>query len=298
MSDINERLREKTLQIAALNQKIETLHAQLAASRRRANELTVRVETLEQQVAEKEQETQALRAEVRRYKDALDRLGKEVQSMRAGQSAAPRVRTPGATDDLRGQVEESQRLLGSLQGRLSRLQDASLAVVTGEEGAVDRLRQTLMEVGDLEHKVFLLLFQKRRARLEEIAAALVADVQEVASAVDGLVDAGELEFKDAQTVVLGRKYTEVEVPTAAWQTASPAEIFDSLVDIIGRTDEPAVVARALEEAADALEQQLSRGGALMFEMRRTASSWRSAGGDTESLKYKVREWKMRALSSS
>jgi hypothetical protein len=39
--DINERLRDKTMQIVTLNQKLEAMRAQIGGSQRRANQLDI-----------------------------------------------------------------------------------------------------------------------------------------------------------------------------------------------------------------------------------------------------------------
>ena len=45
--DINERLRDKTMQIVSLNQQLETLQAQLGGSQKRAHQLGDQVKQLQ-----------------------------------------------------------------------------------------------------------------------------------------------------------------------------------------------------------------------------------------------------------
>ena len=98
MSDLNDRLRDKTLQIAQLNQKLEVLQAQLGGGHRRANELGVQVETLTSEVTARDQEIQMLRSEVTRYKGALESVGQEMQSMKADQTQILSRKQPGGDD--------------------------------------------------------------------------------------------------------------------------------------------------------------------------------------------------------
>ena len=132
--------------------------------------------------------------------------------------------------------------------------------------------------------------------MDEIASILVSDMTGAIQIVDYLQAAGEVEIRDGTTVIPGKKYREVEAPTKEWEQASPAEIFDSLEDIVGRTEGNESIARALESAVDILEQKISRGGALVFEMRKAVGSWKKQAGNTEELQYTIREWKSRASS--
>ncbi len=54
--DINERLKDKTMQIVSLNQKLEALQAQLGGSLRRANQLGDHVTQLETTIIQKDSE--------------------------------------------------------------------------------------------------------------------------------------------------------------------------------------------------------------------------------------------------
>jgi hypothetical protein len=74
----------------------------------------------------------------------------------------------------------------------------------------------------------------------------------------------------------------------------PDAIFARLEEFIGKTDEQRSIVNALEVAVEILEQKLARGGAMIFQMRRTADSWRKQAGDREELQYTIREWRGRA----
>ncbi len=58
----------------------------------------------------------------------------------------------------------------------------------------------------------------------------------------------------------------------------PSEIFDSLESIVENAEGGETIAKALENAVDIIEQKLSRGGAMIFQMRRTAGDWKRKEG--------------------
>ena len=58
------------------------------------------------------------------------------------------------------------------------------------------------------------------------------------------------------------------------------------------------IIEALESAVDILEQKLSRGGAMIFQLRRTASDWKRQEGNVEELRYTIKDWKSRAEALS
>ena len=51
---------------------------------------------------------------------------------------------------------------------------------------------------------------------------------------------------------------------------------------------------AIETAVEMIEQKLARSGALIFQMRRTADSWKKQAGNVEELQYTIKDWKGRA----
>ncbi len=299
MSDeINTRLREKTMQIAALNQRLEVLQAQLSGSVRRATQLSQRVEELEAQLREREEEILRLKDELKRSQNAMRAMGAAMrESQQGGVTAEAAV--PVAREDskqLREQLDLANAKLRLLEGNLSRLSAAAMAVILGTEGAVDVLKSVLAEAGDSKHRVLVHVMRHHKMKLDDLAALLVSDKSAVRETVERLVAEGELEMAPGDVVQLAKKYREAQVPTERWQAASPEEIFDDLEKIVSRTDDSESVARALETAVDLLEQKMARGGALIFQMRRTASSWKSSPGSTEDLRYKIKEWKSRAAA--
>ncbi|MGY5881695.1 MAG: hypothetical protein RTV31_15695 [Candidatus Thorarchaeota archaeon] len=297
MSDLNERLKDKTLQIAQLNQKLEVLQAQLGGSHRRANELGGKVETLTTEITSRDQEIQMLRSEVARFKGALESVGQEMQSIKADQTQVLSRKQPGGDDySMKQDLIEAHRTIDALREDLKKLSAAASSVLNDESDGIDILRKTVMEIGDPRYRILNLVLERRSVRLDEIAALLVTDMSEAIGIAESLQLDGEVEIKEGQTVIPAKKYREVEAPEEVWKQSTPSEIFDSLEDVVGRTEGAESVVSALEIAAEILEQKMSRGGALMFEMRRTVSSWRKQEGDKEELKYKIREWKGREES--
>ena len=153
-----------------------------------------------------------------------------------------------------------------------------------------------MQVGDPKYKILNLVLQKRQVRLEEIAASLVLDMTDTLQLIESLQREGEIELRDGQTVIPGEKYRVANIPVEEWKAADPGEIFEQLGEIVGKTEGHQNTAKAIEEAVDILEQKIARGGALIFEMRRTMNAWHSSEGDIEELQYKIKEWKSRALA--
>ena len=295
MSDLNEKLRDRAIQVAQLNQKIQTLEAQLSGSYGRANELKTRVTHLETDVAEKNNEIMMLQGEVRKYKDALDSVGHEIQSMKAEQSQVLSNKRPGVDEySLKQQLVESERMIVSLREDLKRLSAAASGVINEETNALSKLKEIIMEIGDPRYRILNMVLERRKLRLDEVAAILVTDTTQALQICESLQNEGEIEIKDGSSIIPAKKYREIKAPVEEWQSATPSQIFDSLEDIIGRTEGGESVGRALESAAEILEQKMSRGGALMFEIRKTATNWTRQEGDREELKYKIREWKSRA----
>ena len=293
--DVMTRLREKTMQIAALNQRIETLQVQLSGSVKRANQLNQQVHELEEVIEQKNAEIQSLRDELRRTQGALQAMGQHVQDMRSDQPVVGA--SSGSAHDysqLQTELDKARADIRELKGRIERLSAAAMDVVTGKEGAVDALKKALMEAGDPRFRILAIVLQKRRAKVEDLAAMLVADISAVREAVDKLQAEGEVEVDQNGVVIPAKKYREAQVPVEKWQHSSPEQIFDELEKIVARAEGHENVSKALEAAVDILEQKLARGGALIFEMRRTANTWRSSQGDLEDLQYKIRQWKARA----
>lgn len=298
MSDeMTDRLREKTLQIAQLQQQLEVLQAQLDGTRRRAGETSTKIEALENLIAEKDSENVMLRTELGRTKGALDTMGKEIKGIRAEQTQQLARSKPTDTDlSLKDQLSEALRQNELLKEDVKALSEAASEVLKNELGAMDNLRDAVMLVGDPRYKILNMVLEKRSVRIEEIASNLVLDVSQALAIVDELQMAGEIEIRDGNTIIPGEKYRVAKIPIDEWQMWNPTDIFDSLEDIVGRTEGHESIAKALSAAVDILEQKISRGGALVFQMRKTADAWRKADGNIEELQYTIREWKGRALS--
>jgi chromosome segregation ATPase len=295
--DVHARLKEKTLQIAQLQHQLQVLQAQLEGTQRRAGETSTKIVALESLIAEKDSENHMLRTELGRTKGALDTMGKEIQGIRAEKTQHMTKASPGNDDyALRQQLSDALRRNELLKEDIKSLSEAASAVLKDEPGAREHLRDAIMLVGDPRFKILSIVLEKRSVRVEELAASLQLNMTEALALADELQAAGEIEVRDGSTVILREKYRVVKIPVDEWKTWDPADIFDSLEDIVGRTEGHESISKAIIAAVDILEQKVARGGALVFQMRKTADLWKKRDGDIEELQYTIREWKGRALS--
>ncbi|MCK4279626.1 MAG: hypothetical protein KAW94_03515, partial [Candidatus Thorarchaeota archaeon] len=297
MSDPNERIRDQMMTIHSLNQKIDVLQAQLGGAQKRAHQLEEQLAQLEQVITQKDAEIQALGSDVQRYSGALDSMGREVQNLRAEQTPQHAMAIPMGNDQKLGeQLAAAQQVIQKQKGNLMALSRVATAVLNSEDNALENLQRVLLEAGDQRFRVLNLVLTKRSVRIEEVASILVVDVSKAREIADTLQAAGEVEIGDGNTIIPAKKYREVKVPVEEWRNMDPLAIFDSLDGIIGKTEGGEGIVIAIEAAVDILEQKISRGGTLVFEMRRTANSWKKEEGNVQELQYKIREWKARAQS--
>lgn len=295
--DINERLRDKTMQIVALNQKLEALQAQLGGSQRRANQLGDHVTQLESVIAQKDSEIQMLSSELSKTKGALDVVGKEVQGMKAEQTQQLLKKAPGSDEySMKEELVLSQQRVERLQQDLKRFSQIATLVLNEEEGALEELKEVLLEIGDPKYRILNMVLNRKSIRVDEIASTLVIEVSRALEIIDGLQVAGEIEVKDGTTVIPAKKYRELVVPRDSWMNMEPDAVFAGLEEFIGKTDDQGSIANALDTAVEILEQKLARGGALVFQMRRTVDSWRKQAGNIEELQYTIKDWRARASS--
>ncbi|MFW9966157.1 MAG: hypothetical protein ACFFEA_03315 [Candidatus Thorarchaeota archaeon] len=295
--DVHERLREKTLHIAHLQQQLGALQAQLDGTRRRASETNTKIDALEGLISEKDAENHMLRTELDRTKGALDAVGKEIRGIRAEQTQQMASIKP--SDDeytLKEQLSDANRQIELLREDIKSLSEAASAVLKNEPGGLDHLRDAIMHVGDPRFKIINIVYDRRSVRIEELASNLLIDVAQALAIVDELQAAGEIEIRDGNTVIPGENYRVAKIPVEEWKSWDPPDIFDSLEDIVGKTEGHELVAKAIEAAVDIIEQKLARGGALVFQMRKTANLWKKGGSNIEELQYTIREWKGRAMS--
>ncbi|TFG30196.1 hypothetical protein EU528_08520 [Candidatus Thorarchaeota archaeon] len=293
--DVNERLREKTMQIVSLNQKMEALQAQLSGSQRRANQLGTHVAELEQALTTKESEIQMLESQLSRTKGALDTVGKEMQGIKAEQTQLLAKKRPEAVGtSLKDELTLAEMTIGRLREDLKQFSHAATAVLNQEEGALESLKNVLLEVGDPKYRILNMVLNKKSVRIEEIASSLVIDMTEALKHVDALQAAGEVQIRDGNTILPAQKYLELKVPKDRWLTIEPVEVFQELEEFVGKTDDIASIVSAMEAAVEIIEQKLARSGALIFEIRRTADSWKKQPGNVEELQYTIKDWKGRA----
>ncbi|MHA1135518.1 MAG: hypothetical protein ACTSSE_03450 [Candidatus Thorarchaeota archaeon] len=293
--DVNERLREKTMQIVSLNQKMEALQAQLSGSQRRANELGTKMTELESSLVQKDSEIQMLQTQLSNTKGALDTVGREMQGIKAEQTQLLAKKKPEAVGaSVKDELTLAEMTIDRLREDLKQFSHASTAVLNQEEGALDKLKEVLLEVGDPKYRILNMVLAKKSIRMEEIASSLVIDMTEALSHVDALQAAGEIQIRDGNTVLPAQKYLELKVPKDTWMSMEPTDIFQELEDFVAKTDDTASIVDAMEAAVEIIEQKLARSGALIFQMRRTADAWKKQSGNVEELQYTIKDWKGRA----
>ncbi len=298
MSD-TDRLREKTVQIVALTQKIDALQAQLTGAQKRAAQLTAEVQSLTQAIAERDAEIKRLKVELERANACTDALGKEIRAARMTQvqtQSPAKKQSEEEIERLKRELEQVNKSAQIAQQNVKTLSEAALAVINNQEGAIERLRDTLLRVGDPKYRVFSLVLQKRRLKTEEIAAIIYIDVQSTMEILEDLQSAGEVEIREGDIVIPGKKYREIDVPVEKWKSAAPAQVFVDLEQLVARAEEHETVAKIIGAAVEVLEQKIPRAGALVFQMRKTANGWRTTQGNIDELRYTIREWKARALA--
>lgn len=293
--DINERLRDKTMQIVALNQKMEALHAQLSGSQRRANQLGTKMTELETALIQKDSDIQMLQTQLSTTKGALDTVGKEMQGIKAEQTQLLSKKRPEAVGaSVKDELTLAEMTIDRLREDLKQFSHAATAVLNQDEGALDQLKEVLLEVGDPKYRILNMVLNKKKIRMEEIATSLVIDMTEALKHVEALQVAGEVQVRDGNTVLPPSKYLELKVPKDQWSSMEPTDIFQELEEFVAKTDDTSSIVSAIETAVEIIEQKLARSGTLIFQMRRTADSWKKQGGNIEELQYTIKDWKSRA----
>lgn len=295
--DVNERLRDKTVQIVSLNQKLEALQAQLSGSQKRANQLSSKVTELEASLTERDSQIQLLESQFSVTKGALDKVGKEMQGIKAEQTQLLAKKQPGSENlSLKENLTFAEMTIERLREDLEIFSQTAISVLNEEENALDKLKQVLLEIGDPKYRILNLVLNRKSVRLEEIASTLVMDMTQALRYVEGLQAEGEIEVREGNNILLASKYRELKVPKEEWTQLDPALVFEKFEEFVARTDDNNSIVVAIETTVEVLEQKLARGGALIFQMRKTADSWKRQTGNIEELRYTVREWKARALA--
>ena len=297
--DVNVRLRDKTLQIVSLNQKMEALQAQLSGSQKRANQLGTKMDDLESTLTQKDSEIEMLQTQLSRTKGALDSVGKEMQGIKAEQIQILSKKKPEAVSaSVKDELTIAEMTIERLREDLKQFSHAATAVLNQEDGSLEGIRKVLLEVGDPKYRILNMVLNKKSIRIEEIAASLVIDMTEALKYVDALQAAGEVQIRDGNTVFPAQQYIELKVPKDQWLSMEASDIFQELEEFVGKTDDTSSVVSALEIAVEIIEQKLARSGSLIFQMRKTADAWKKQAGNIEELKYTIKDWKSRAQALS
>lgn len=293
--DINEKLRDKNKQIMLLNQKMESLQAQLSGSQKRANQLSTQVSELEARIAEREQEMRILQDQLARTKGAFESVAKEMQGIKAEQTQLLTKKKP-QTDNasLKDDLALADTTIFKLKEDLKQFSHVASAVVNQEEGSLEHLKRTLFEIGDPKYRILNMVLNRKSIRAEEIASNLMMDVTETLKYIDLLQAAGEIEVRNGNIIIPAQKYLEMKVPREEWMAMDSLDILDQLEAFVGKTDDTSSIVNAIDAVVEILEQKLARGGALFFQMRRTSESWKRRAGNLEELRYIIKEWKSRA----
>ncbi|RDE14631.1 MAG: hypothetical protein C4K49_07425, partial [Candidatus Thorarchaeota archaeon] len=245
----------------------------------------------------KDSEMQALRVELQKARGALDTIAREMQGIRVEQAQAlSKKRAANGDSVLREELTSAQQAVERIRGDVKRLSSAATAVLNGEAGAMEILREALSEVGDPKYRVLNLVLKRRSVGLDEVASILVSDLSETLKIAEELQLSGEVEIKDGRTIIPALKYRQVKIPLEEWKAATPDSILASLEETVAKAEGKESVAGAIDAAVEILEQKMTRGGAMVFEMRRTASTWRKQEGKIEELRYRIKEWRARANS--
>ncbi|MCK5265023.1 MAG: hypothetical protein KAR03_05395 [Candidatus Thorarchaeota archaeon] len=297
--DVNVRLRDKTMQIVSLNQKMEALQAQLSGSQRRANQLGTKMVDLESTLTQKDSEIEMLQTQLSRTKGALDSVGKEMQGIKAEQIQILSKKKPEAVSaSVKDELTIAEMTIERLREDLKQFSHAATAVLNQEDGSLEGIRKVLLEVGDPKYRILNMVLNKKSIRIEEIAASLVIDMTEAHKHVDALQAAGEVQIRDGNTVFPAQQYLKLKVPKDEWSSMEASDIFQELEEFVGKTDDTSSVVSALEIAVEIIEQKLARSGSLIFQMRKTADAWKKNAGNIEELKYTIKDWKSRAQALS
>ena len=293
--DINQRLREKTVQIVSLNQKVDSLQAQLNGSQKRANQLGAQVAELERSLAERDSQIKNLESQLAKTKGVLEAVGREVQGIKSEQMqslAKKQIQSEDAT--LKENLALAEMNIERLGEDLRAFSQVATSVLNQEDGAHEKLRQILLEFGDPKYRILNLVQSRKSVLLEEVASSLALDMMQTQNYVEALQSEGEVEIRDGHTIRSAARYREVVIPRDEWLQLDPSEVFVRLKDFLQKTDDSKNIVLAIEAVAEVLEQKLARGGALIFQIRRTADSWRKHPSNVEELQYTIREWKARA----
>jgi len=299
MSDENAPIREKIMQITMLNQKMEALQAQLSGATRRNTQLSEQIKELEEKIAQKDYEVQSVQMELDLTKTALESMGQQMQGIKAKETLELGKKKPVAEDTVfKGELEKAEVKIARLQGDIKTLSEAATSVILEKDGSLEKLSESVKMVGDMQQRIFNFVMEQRAVKTDELAAIMLAEISEINEAVDSLQAIGEVVLKDGNTIIPAKKYRETKIPVEDWQKMQPSEIFDSLESVVEKAEGAETIVEALEKSVDIIEQKLSRGGSLIFQMRRTAKDWKKQEGNVEELRYTIKDWKSRADSLS
>ncbi len=299
MSDDSARLKEKTVQVTMLNQKMEALQTQLSGATRRNTQLAEQIKELQEKLSQKDYEIQSIQMELDQTKTALESVGQQMQGIQAKETLMMGKKKPVTGDSMaKEELQQAEVKIARLQGDIKKLSEAATSVILKREDGLEKLSETVKLVGDMQHRIFTFVMEQRAVKKDELASVMLAEISEINEAVDSLQAIGEVVLTDGNTIIPAKKYREMKIPVDEWQKMAPSEIFDSLESVVEKAEGAETIVEALEMSVDIIEQKLARGGALIFQMRRTAGDWKRQEGNVEELRYTIKDWKSRADSLS
>ncbi len=299
LSDIEQRLREKTQTILRLNQQIEQLSGQISGLTRRIQQKDEEIEHLKSLIAERDQKISKLENDILGYEEVIRRLNQRVEeatSVTETSTSEPASATTARPLVTKEEIDELKNQIKTLSDKLTTITKIATKLVLEPDEGKNELIEYLLKEGDPKYRVLLAVTRSESEKISNLDKLTNIPPLEVQVYVKELVNENELEQIDPNTVMIGAKLREVSVPEEKWRQLSIDDLFEEFVKYAKRVKNKDLISSAIETLVAILEDHLSRPGVLIFQMRRTADTWRRSGGDLQELEYTARDWKARAKS--
>jgi len=299
LSDLEQRLREKTQTILRLNQQVEQLSGQISGLTKRLQQKDEEIEHLKSLIAERDQKISKLQNDILGYEEVIRRLNQRVEeatseaSASSTESAPAEVSRPLVTKE---EIDELKNQIKELSDKITTITKIATKLILEPEEGKNELIEYLLKQGDPKYRILLAVTKSESEKVSNLDKITNIPPLEVQVYVKELVNENELEQIDPNTVMIGAKLREVSVPEEKWRKLSVDELFDEFIKYAKRVKNKDLIASAIEILVAILEEHLSRPGVLIFQMRRAADTWRRSGGDLQELEYTARDWKARAKS--
>ncbi|MDF1537506.1 MAG: hypothetical protein P1Q69_01205, partial [Candidatus Thorarchaeota archaeon] len=169
MSDDSARLKEKTVQVTMLNQKMEALQAQLSGATRRNTQLAEQIKELQEQLSQKDYDIQSIQMELDRTKTALESVGQQMQGIKAKETLEMGRKKPVTGDSVaKEELQQAEVKIARLQGDIKKLSEAATSVILKREDGLEKLSETIKLVGDMQHRIFTFVMEQRAVKKDEL----------------------------------------------------------------------------------------------------------------------------------